>query len=289
MAKRHRRLPGMRTLQTRIDGQSDDTLSLVQHDCLLYWGAGGKVLRFAGGGPRGAHGGMRESGHGPGAAGQGGAGTGPGARARAGTRGHGHGREGTGRYARAPGLPPGRCGRHGGPSGRAGTPGRADRARRTAGQEVPWWPAWRPPARARRRAGHPGAGAAPCRWPPAGAHGDGRCYLVRCQLIRCQLIRCQLTGASSPGSQATGQLPASVVGDLHEMMASVVARGTAAGRACRRAPTARPGTAEYGTSAAAEDRRVADGLQGQHRVRRAGGQLSRGRRADLRPTSWPGS
>ena len=34
---------------------------------------------------------------------------------------------------------------------------------------------------------------------------------------------------------------------------------------------------------AAEDRRVADGLQGQHRVRRPGGQLRRGRRADLRP------
>ena len=35
-------------------------------------------------------------------------------------------------------------------------------------------------------------------------------------------------GASTPGGGATGQLPASVVRDLHEMMASVVARGTAA-------------------------------------------------------------
>ena len=56
------------------------------------------------------------------------------------------------------------------------------------------------------------------------------------------------SGASSSGGQATGQLPASVVGDLHEMMASVVARGTAAGQGLPSGTYGKTGTAEYGTS-----------------------------------------
>jgi len=56
-------------------------------------------------------------------------------------------------------------------------------------------------------------------------------------------------GASSPGgSQATGQLPASVVSDLHEMMASVIARGTAAGQGLPSGTYGKTGTAEYGTT-----------------------------------------
>ena len=53
-----------------------------------------------------------------------------------------------------------------------------------------------------------------------------------------------LSGASSSG----GQLPASVVRDLHEMMASVVARGTAAGQGLPSGTYGKTGTAEYGTS-----------------------------------------
>jgi cell division protein FtsI/penicillin-binding protein 2 len=55
-------------------------------------------------------------------------------------------------------------------------------------------------------------------------------------------------GASTPGGTATGQLPASVVRDLHEMMASVVARGTAAGQGLPSGTYGKTGTAEYGTS-----------------------------------------
>ena len=47
---------------------------------------------------------------------------------------------------------------------------------------------------------------------------------------------------------ATGQLPASVVTDLHEMMASVIARGTAAGQGLPTGTYGKTGTAEYGTS-----------------------------------------
>ena len=55
--------------------------------------------------------------------------------------------------------------------------------------------------------------------------------------------------ASSPGpSQVTGRLPASVVTDLHEMMASVVARGTAAGQGLPSGTYGKTGTAEYGTT-----------------------------------------
>ncbi len=56
------------------------------------------------------------------------------------------------------------------------------------------------------------------------------------------------SGASSPGGQATGQLPAAVVSDLHEMMASVVARGTAAGQGLPSGTYGKTGTAEYGAS-----------------------------------------
>jgi cell division protein FtsI/penicillin-binding protein 2 len=53
-------------------------------------------------------------------------------------------------------------------------------------------------------------------------------------------------GTSAPA--ATGQLPAGVVTDLHEMMASVVARGTAAGQGLPAGTYGKTGTAEYGTS-----------------------------------------
>ncbi len=58
-------------------------------------------------------------------------------------------------------------------------------------------------------------------------------------------------GASSQGvsgGQAAGQLPASVVTDLHQMMASVVARGTAAGQGLPAGTYGKTGTAEYGTT-----------------------------------------
>jgi len=55
-------------------------------------------------------------------------------------------------------------------------------------------------------------------------------------------------GGSSAGGAAAGQLPASVISDLHEMMASVVARGTAAGQGLPAGTYAKTGTAEYGTS-----------------------------------------
>jgi hypothetical protein len=52
------------------------------------------------------------------------------------------------------------------------------------------------------------------------------------------------SGASSPGRQ----LSASVVSGLHEMMASVVARGTAAGQGLPAGTYAKTGTAQYGTT-----------------------------------------
>ncbi len=60
-----------------------------------------------------------------------------------------------------------------------------------------------------------------------------------------------VVGAS--GSSATGtaasQLPSNVVSDLHEMMASVVASGTAAGQGLPAGTYAKTGTAQYGTTA----------------------------------------
>jgi cell division protein FtsI/penicillin-binding protein 2 len=53
--------------------------------------------------------------------------------------------------------------------------------------------------------------------------------------------------ASSSASAPAGQLPGAVVADLHEMMASVVARGTAAGQGLPAGTYAKTGTAEYGT------------------------------------------
>ncbi len=50
------------------------------------------------------------------------------------------------------------------------------------------------------------------------------------------------------GSSGTSQLSAPVVSGLHEMMASVVARGTAAGQGLPSGSYAKTGTAEYGTS-----------------------------------------
>jgi cell division protein FtsI/penicillin-binding protein 2 len=55
--------------------------------------------------------------------------------------------------------------------------------------------------------------------------------------------------ATTPGGSAsTSQLPAAVVSGLHEMMASVVAQGTAAGQGLPAGTYAKTGTAEYGTS-----------------------------------------
>ena len=50
------------------------------------------------------------------------------------------------------------------------------------------------------------------------------------------------------GGAVTGQLPAAEVSDLHEMMASVVARGTAAGQGLPAGTYAKTGTAQYGTT-----------------------------------------
>lgn len=58
----------------------------------------------------------------------------------------------------------------------------------------------------------------------------------------------QLVLGESASSAATSQLPAAVVSDLHEMMASVVARGTAAGQGLPAGTYAKTGTAQYGTS-----------------------------------------
>jgi cell division protein FtsI/penicillin-binding protein 2 len=56
-----------------------------------------------------------------------------------------------------------------------------------------------------------------------------------------------VTGAPDD-SAATSQLPANVVTDLHQMMAQVVASGTAAGQGLPGGTDAKTGTAEYGTS-----------------------------------------
>ncbi len=59
--------------------------------------------------------------------------------------------------------------------------------------------------------------------------------------------RLVLTGAATPPASA-GQLSPAVVTDLHEMMASVVSQGTAAGQGLPSGTYAKTGTAEYGTS-----------------------------------------
>jgi cell division protein FtsI/penicillin-binding protein 2 len=53
---------------------------------------------------------------------------------------------------------------------------------------------------------------------------------------------------SGSGGAPLGQLPAAVVSGLHQMMASVVARGTAAGQGLPAGTYAKTGTAEYGTT-----------------------------------------
>ena len=55
------------------------------------------------------------------------------------------------------------------------------------------------------------------------------------------------SGSSTTGT-ATSQLPSNLVSDLHEMMASVVASGTAAGQGLPAGTYAKTGTAQYGTS-----------------------------------------
>jgi cell division protein FtsI/penicillin-binding protein 2 len=55
-------------------------------------------------------------------------------------------------------------------------------------------------------------------------------------------------GPSAGAGAGTGQLPAAVVSDLHEMMASVVANGTAAGQGLPSGTFAKTGTAQYGTT-----------------------------------------
>jgi cell division protein FtsI/penicillin-binding protein 2 len=57
------------------------------------------------------------------------------------------------------------------------------------------------------------------------------------------------SGSSATGTTATTQLPSDVVSDLHEMMASVVASGTAAGQGLPAGTYAKTGTAQYGTTA----------------------------------------
>ncbi len=63
-----------------------------------------------------------------------------------------------------------------------------------------------------------------------------------------------IVGASGSGAAATAtatatsQLPPDVVSDLHEMMASVVASGTAAGQGLPAGTYAKTGTAQYGTT-----------------------------------------
>jgi cell division protein FtsI/penicillin-binding protein 2 len=56
------------------------------------------------------------------------------------------------------------------------------------------------------------------------------------------------SGVSGSPAAAAGQLPAAVVSGLHQMMASVVARGTAAGQGLPAGTYAKTGTAEYGTT-----------------------------------------
>jgi len=58
----------------------------------------------------------------------------------------------------------------------------------------------------------------------------------------------QLVVGEPGAGAATSQLPPAVISDLHEMMASVVASGTAAGQGLPAGTYAKTGTAEYGTS-----------------------------------------
>jgi cell division protein FtsI/penicillin-binding protein 2 len=57
-----------------------------------------------------------------------------------------------------------------------------------------------------------------------------------------------VTGTSAASAGTTSTLPSDVVSDLHEMMASVVSSGTAAGQGLPAGTYAKTGTAEYGTT-----------------------------------------
>jgi cell division protein FtsI/penicillin-binding protein 2 len=57
-----------------------------------------------------------------------------------------------------------------------------------------------------------------------------------------------VVGASGTAAAATSQLPSDVVSDLHQMMASVVASGTAAGQGLPAGTYAKTGTAQYGSA-----------------------------------------
>jgi cell division protein FtsI/penicillin-binding protein 2 len=57
-----------------------------------------------------------------------------------------------------------------------------------------------------------------------------------------------LVAGAPDASAATSQLPSAVITDLHQMMASVVASGTAAGQGLPAGTYAKTGTAQYGTS-----------------------------------------
>jgi cell division protein FtsI/penicillin-binding protein 2 len=59
----------------------------------------------------------------------------------------------------------------------------------------------------------------------------------------------QLVDGAPDATAATSQLPPAVVSALHQMMASVVASGTAAGQGLPAGTYAKTGTAEYGTTA----------------------------------------
>src|SRR5579863_223860 len=59
----------------------------------------------------------------------------------------------------------------------------------------------------------------------------------------------QLVNGTPDGTVATSQLPAALVSALHQMMASVVASGTAAGQGLPAGTYAKTGTAQYGTTA----------------------------------------
>jgi len=67
-----------------------------------------------------------------------------------------------------------------------------------------------------------------------------------------QLVTSLADGAGAAvgagGGSAGAQLPASLVSDLHEMMAAVVTRGTAAGQGLPAGTYAKTGTAQYGTT-----------------------------------------
>ena len=59
----------------------------------------------------------------------------------------------------------------------------------------------------------------------------------------------QLVNGAPDGTVAASQLPAALVSALHQMMASVVASGTAAGQGLPAGTYAKTGTAQYGTTA----------------------------------------